>query len=83
MHIISQRRVKEFAEHLQEAIQIWPYLDPLLKPPQTEEEFSTLLAMIDYLANTINSVENHPLHSLLMLFSRLAWENEQAHDPRA
>jgi HTH-type transcriptional regulator/antitoxin HigA len=49
---------------LQQAIEHWSFVEPLLAPPQSESQYDKVVAMLDQLLTLIGDEEGHPLSTL-------------------
>lgn len=51
-------------EILQQAVEHWHFVEPLLAPPQSESQYDEVVAMLDQLLVLIGDEESHPLSTL-------------------
>jgi HTH-type transcriptional regulator / antitoxin HigA len=49
---------------VESAIAHWPYVEPLLRPPSTEDEYREAVAALDAILDAGGADESHPLASL-------------------
>ncbi|MCR4541788.1 hypothetical protein NUV89_25640 [Pseudomonas sp. 18.1.10] len=56
-------------DNLKLAIEHWPFVAPLLRKPQNEDDYDFLVEIIDQLLHITGEDEDHPLNGLLEIIS--------------
>jgi len=85
MHIITRKRLNEFAEkhptEVQTAERVWPMLAPVLFVPHTEGEYQRLVNLLDTLIDIVGEDEDHSLASMMEVIGVLIEKYEDDHVP--
>jgi len=63
------------------ALAHWPFVAPLLKHPETEEDYEALVESLDAVLDAGGSDETHPLASLADYLGNLIADYEAKHHP--
>ena len=66
---------------LKTAIEHWPYIAPLVKRPETEQEYNALVDHLDTLLDIVGDDERHPFIGLVDIVSDQISAYEAAHYP--
>lgn len=66
---------------VQQAVDHWRYIAPLLSKPESEEDHQTLLEALDELVDVVGDDESHPLAGLMNQLGTLVLEYENEHMP--
>jgi HTH-type transcriptional regulator/antitoxin HigA len=88
MHIITRKRLNEFAEkhpdtkaEVLTVERIWPLLADVVFVPHTESDYQRLVTFLDSLIDLIGEEENHPLAPLMEVVAVLIEKYEDDHVP--
>lgn len=66
---------------VQQAVDHWRYIAPLLSKPESEEDHQTLLEALDEIVDVVGDDEFHPLAGLMNQLGTLVLEYENEHMP--
>lgn len=66
---------------VQQAIEHWQFIAPILTAPNDEKEYRTLVATLDDLLDIVGDDEQHPLSSLVDRVGDLVSSYEMVHYP--
>ena len=66
---------------IKQAVDHWRYVAPLLRKPETEEDFNTLTEALDELLDIVGDDESHPLMGLILQLGDLVSAYEHEHLP--
>lgn len=68
-------------QQLTKAIKYWHHIAPVVKYPQTDQDFNLLVTELDELLEIVGNNENHQLMGLVDLISNLISSYEEEHSP--
>ena len=64
---------------IEQALQVWPQVEPTLRVPHNEREYRQLVKLLDRLVDEVGENENHPLASLMEVLGVLTEKYEDEH----
>ncbi len=68
-------------EKISQALAHWPFVAPLLRPPQTESDYEAMVDALDAVLDAGGADETHPLASLADYLGNLVEDYEAEHHP--
>lgn len=66
---------------VEQGIQVWQQIRPILFVPRTEDEYHRLVNVLKQLIDLVGNDESHPLASLMDVIGTLVEQYEDAHVP--
>lgn len=68
------------SNYLQETIQHWKHIAPIIHEPQNEDEYEKLASMLDQLLDIVGSNESHELMGLVDVISHMITMYDENHE---
>lgn len=66
--------------YLEETIQHWKHISPIIHDPQNDDEYEKLASMLDQLLDIVGDNESHELMGLVDVISHMITQYDENHD---
>lgn len=76
-HILANKQIQD--QTLEEAIEHWDHVAPLVAYPKNDKDFDTLVSRLDTLLSIVGKNERHKLMTLVDIISHVVATYEKAH----
>jgi HTH-type transcriptional regulator/antitoxin HigA len=73
--------MKALPMQTREALTAWPAVERILSVPRNEQQYRSLVSLLDQLVDEVGENENHPLASLMDVIGVLIEKYEDEHVP--
>lgn len=67
-------------DYLEETIQHWKHISPIIHDPQNDDEYEKLASMLDQLLDVVGDNESHDLMGLVDVISHMITMYDENHD---
>jgi len=67
-------------DYLEDTIEHWKHISPVIRDPQTEDEYEKLARMLDKLLDIVGEDESHELMGLVDVISHMISMYDEAHE---
>jgi HTH-type transcriptional regulator/antitoxin HigA len=67
-------------DYLEDTIQHWKHISPVIHEPQTDDEYEQLTSMLDRLLDIVGEDESHELMGLVDVISHMISMYDEAHE---
>ena len=69
--------------YLEETIQYWKYISPIIHDPQNDDEYENLARMLDQLLDIVGDNESHELMGLVDVISHMITMYDENHEEQS
>ncbi|KTC66245.1 Antitoxin HigA (plasmid) [Legionella adelaidensis] len=69
-----------YNDYLEETIQHWKHISPIIHDPQNDDEYEKLASMLDQLLDVVGDNESHDLMGLVDVISHMITMYDENHD---
>ena len=70
-------------DYLEDTIQHWKHISPIIHEPQTDDEYDQLASMLDRLLDIVGDDETHELMGLVDVMSHMISMYDDAHEEQS